>query len=315
MWLKEDVLDIVRYKVLISIVSCYDDEQNLLNGEEGLANIFCKYAGHYIKVIDTKIAYIWDDNTKLWKETNIIKITNEIYGIIKNVGESYKMKLNDEIEKFTRIIIARDNKDNFIADVNIDDINRKLSICKFNLKSLNKTLKQITSASKRKSVMFIAHSQLEDYDFESKLNNKRHLIPLNDGNVLDFSNNTVKLRKRTKQDMFSKSFNVSLPYEIIDDEMIIKNTGYYSKINEFMMQIMNNDQETLLYFQKLIGYSLTSEKQERFFSIWHGCGSNGKSTIIDIISRIMGDYYSTLSKQVLIKSGIKACGGQATPEL
>lgn len=59
---------------------------------------------------------------------------------------------------------------------------------------------------------------------------------------------------------------------------------------EFLGVIMEGNQDLVYYLQKLLGYSLTADISEQKFFIMHGCGANGKSTLLNVIARIMGDY-------------------------
>ncbi len=59
---------------------------------------------------------------------------------------------------------------------------------------------------------------------------------------------------------------------------------------KFLDSIFNNDKELINYVQKAIGYSLTGSTQEQCVFICYGTGRNGKTTFIDIIAEMMGDY-------------------------
>lgn len=319
-WVKHDVCDIVKRTSIFRLVANVDDEKNLFKGERGFSNIYIKYFADDIKFINKKLFYRWDNDTKLWKkEEDNETLMNDLYNLLESILRSHKDRLNSEIDRLYKIINV-DFKDTSDSNITYDEpyINKctkRFNIIKLQLKSINVSLNQITSSSKQLNILRQAYGELKNIDFENQLDKNRNLIPLNNGTILDFCNGDMKLRERTREDMFSRAFNVSLPYEIIDDTYIIKHTGYYDKIDSFMSKIMNNDEETLRYFQKLIGYSISDNTSDRSFSIWYGIGSNGKSTMIDILMKIMGSYYSTLSKDVLIKSSVKSSSGQATPEL
>ena len=57
------------------------------------------------------------------------------------------------------------------------------------------------------------------------------------------------------------------------------------------------------YFQKAVGYSLTGDMRERCLDICHGTGKNGKSTIVDTIRKIMGEYGAQADKWVFFDRG------------
>ncbi|AMR06489.1 phage/plasmid primase, P4 family [Bacillus thuringiensis] len=69
----------------------------------------------------------------------------------------------------------------------------------------------------------------------------------------------------------------------------------------FLDQIFQGDKELTEYMQRLIGYSLTGEITEQIMVFLIGGGSNGKSTFINIIKDIMGDYGRQAKSDTFIK--------------
>lgn len=60
---------------------------------------------------------------------------------------------------------------------------------------------------------------------------------------------------------------------------------------EFIDDLMCGDKELVSYLQRAIGYSLTGSRQEQVVFICWGKGSNGKSTMLDTVGSVLGDYY------------------------
>lgn len=58
----------------------------------------------------------------------------------------------------------------------------------------------------------------------------------------------------------------------------------------FLHTIMDGDQTLIDFLQRAVGYSLTGDVSEQCLFILHGNGANGKSTFIETIRHIMGDY-------------------------
>ncbi|MEI6668860.1 MAG: phage/plasmid primase, P4 family [Acidobacteriota bacterium] len=48
------------------------------------------------------------------------------------------------------------------------------------------------------------------------------------------------------------------------------------------------------YLWRVLGYSLTGDMSEQSFWVWFGRGSNGKSTLLDVVASLMGDYAVTV---------------------
>jgi putative DNA primase/helicase len=68
----------------------------------------------------------------------------------------------------------------------------------------------------------------------------------------------------------------------------------------------------LRFVQKAVGYSLTGDVTEEVLFLLHGTGSNGKTLLLNIILKLMGDYGQ--STPVSILRGDEKIGN-ATPEL
>ncbi len=58
----------------------------------------------------------------------------------------------------------------------------------------------------------------------------------------------------------------------------------------FLDRIMAGNEGLIRFLQRAIGYSLTADTSERVLMILHGEGRNGKSTLLEVIRGILGDY-------------------------
>lgn len=73
---------------------------------------------------------------------------------------------------------------------------------------------------------------------------------------------------------------------------------------KFLDDIFAGDPELIRYIQKAIGYSLTGSTAEQCAFFCYGTGRNGKSTFLDAISEIIGDYATNIQPETLmIKQG------------
>jgi putative DNA primase/helicase len=68
----------------------------------------------------------------------------------------------------------------------------------------------------------------------------------------------------------------------------------------FLDRIFLGDKELIEYIQKTIGYSLTGSMTEQCFYMCYGGGANGKSTFLNTIQKILGDYSDTLKGSSLM---------------
>lgn len=68
----------------------------------------------------------------------------------------------------------------------------------------------------------------------------------------------------------------------------------------FLEDIFGGDQELIRYIQKAVGYSLTGDISEQCAFFCYGTGRNGKSTFLDMITEIMGDYAVNIQPETLM---------------
>lgn len=59
---------------------------------------------------------------------------------------------------------------------------------------------------------------------------------------------------------------------------------------KFLGRIFDQDQQVIEYVQRAIGYTLTGDTQEQVLHLLHGHGQNGKSTFLEVVADLLGDY-------------------------
>lgn len=72
---------------------------------------------------------------------------------------------------------------------------------------------------------------------------------------------------------------------------------------KFLDQIFNGDKELIRYIQKALGYSLSGDTSEQCAFFLYGTGRNGKSTFLEVVRKIMGDYATNIQPEsIMIKA-------------
>jgi len=80
------------------------------------------------------------------------------------------------------------------------------------------------------------------------------------------------------------------------------------KFEAFLKRILPSE-AVRRYLQRLFGYKLTGLSDEHVFVIFWGTGRNGKSTLVDILRRVYGDYAATVQVNLFLDDGrVKADG-------
>lgn len=69
----------------------------------------------------------------------------------------------------------------------------------------------------------------------------------------------------------------------------------------FLMQIFNSDFELIRFVQKAMGYAMSGDVSEQCLFILWGTGANGKSTFLNVLQALFGDYACTTGTETFMK--------------
>lgn len=106
-----------------------------------------------------------------------------------------------------------------------------------------------------------------------------------------------------------------LPHDI--EKYITKLTGTGISENDcpqwkaFLETIFNGDSEMIRYIQKAVGYSLSGSTSEQCVFFLYGTGRNGKSTFLDTVRAMMGDYASNAQPETIMVSQKNSGGARS----
>ena len=81
---------------------------------------------------------------------------------------------------------------------------------------------------------------------------------------------------------------------------------------KFIDDIMGGDRELIHYLQKAAGYSLSGFTDEQCAFFCYGTGRNGKTTFLDVIRCIAGDYASNIQPETLM---VRSAGSAANSDI
>ena len=122
------------------------------------------------------------------------------------------------------------------------------------------------------------------------LNLARSAVPVTpeeldaDGNLLNLQNGTLELdtfmfREHRREDLLTKIAGISYDPAV-----------EYPQWLSHLDLIFDGNKENIDAFQVICGYSLFAENPAQVMFILYGTGSNGKSTTLDVLTKIWGDY-------------------------
>lgn len=68
----------------------------------------------------------------------------------------------------------------------------------------------------------------------------------------------------------------------------------------FLRQVTGGNEQLISFLQRAAGYSLTGDTSERIMFILYGVGKNGKSTFLEVLKTILGDYARSTPAETLM---------------
>ena len=75
--------------------------------------------------------------------------------------------------------------------------------------------------------------------------------------------------------------------------------------NTFLAEVIE-DEDRILYLQELLGAALFGDSRFHVLPVFVGTGANGKSTLLDVVAKILGDYSATMPENFLLETGNNA---------
>jgi P4 family phage/plasmid primase-like protien len=272
-------------KYIINLI--YKDINDDCFSDETVAKAFIKLMDGNVKTVDDfGNGYQWNEQTVLW-ESKTAK------AIMRNIT-----KLDVYYEK----VIYK------IASAMSEETDAKLKkVLMVKMKKLQQARQKYKGARGLKDAYYIASVDLEDNEFEKLLNVKHHLLPTKNNKVVNLK--TGHERARTRSDMFSFECPVELmPFQV----------DQFKLVDKYMRTTFCENENLIKYMQERFGTFLTGESL-REIEVWHGIGKNGKTTMGEILHRILGigKFYNTINKAVFIEDpkSHKATGQTHTSHL
>ena len=251
-------------------------EERIFDTELKLAVLYHEHYGKdNLKCVDTrgKKFYRWNEDTKLWD------CFEDITCISLHIGAT--------LDELCVSLMAhwKANRKPETDGLYMEKVEKLKGIMK-------RTMKFATCKNIAKGIVELNFPS--NCKFEEVVDSHEYLLPVHDGKVIDIR--TREVRDRVMTDYFSHTLTVT--YE----------PGPTPKIDKFMLEIANNNEEERRALQILLGYSITGLNNEKIFQIYYGAGNNGKSTVTNMVSNVMGEYAKSIDHSVALDFGEKKRG-------
>lgn len=102
---------------------------------------------------------------------------------------------------------------------------------------------------------------------------------------------TGKLRAHDPKDMLSKLAPVQHDAD-----------AKCERWRRFLLEVMGGDADRVKYLRRAVGYTMAGETPEHVLFFCHGGGANGKSTFLEVLGALFGDYAVTIDFRALLRS-------------
>ena len=165
---------------------------------------------------------------------------------------------------------------------------------------------KLKTTSFKNNVMKECRELFYDEDFTKKVDSNKELIAFNNG-ILDMTDNNFIFRNGIPEDYIS--FSTEIDY---DPEREYHDYPEWPAIQIFINQVLP-DPEVRLYFMRHLATCLIGGNKAQKFHILTGSGSNGKSMLMNLVSKALGDYAAVVPISLFTQKRSKS--GSAAPEV
>lgn len=217
------------------------------------------------------------------------KISSELYGEFYNLLSQYYGTCGRELMEINDI------PQNIGGTMDQDKITKKCD-------HINKVLCNLKHNSFKKNIVDECKTLFYDKEFEEKLDANPYLIGFENG-IYDLKKG--QFREGTPDDYVK----LSTKYNYKEYE---ENDEIFDELNNLLDKIYVN-KKIKLYVMVYLASCLCGVNREQKCEFFTGTGANGKSTMMELIKYVFGEYYDTLPVTILSRK--RAGSSQATPEL
>ena len=112
--------------------------------------------------------------------------------------------------------------------------------------------------------------------------------------LLNCANGTIDLRTGELRKHRAEDFCTKIVATAYDPD------AECPRFKKFLRDIFAGNLSLIRFLQRAVGYSLTGSTQEQVIFIFWGSGSNGKTTLIDVLCLCLGDYARTADSSLLM---------------
>jgi putative DNA primase/helicase len=171
--------------------------------------------------------------------------------------------------------------------------------------SLNRRVSALRSVRRVKNCLRFAHTSNKPIAIDgSEVDQKPWLLPCANG-VINLR--TGELQTGRQKDYLLKSSPVAFPEQGIYADM--------SLWENVLLDIFSGNENLVNFFRRVCGYALVGEVSESILVVMTGRGRNGKSMIVETISKVMGQLAGAIRSEMLLDQFRVSSSAGPTPDI
>lgn len=240
--------------------------------DTGNAMRFYAYFGEYFKYnVTDKVFMFWTGKTWLKDTKNIIKkYANKFIEILKAEEKKIEAQINEK-----------------------KDLGEVLEVesLKMLLQAMQKNTTRVGNKAGKEAMLSELQS-LYDIPVESSEFNKDDYLLNTESGIVNLKSGEITAFDKNK--MCSKNTNIKVSYEKPEVWLQFLHSIFYNGNEAETQEIIDS-------LQTCLGYSLTGSTREQVMFLLYGKGSNGKSTLTEEMSYLLGDYGDNIKSDVLMQ--------------
>jgi len=282
-WAKNDAL-LAYKKIRQETVSYFIDETIKTITEWDLANVLYQMYKDQFVCISIKNNLWYEFDNQRWKECdqgNTLRLL-----ISKRMHDIYVKKTFDTYNYMQRLDQG---------DAEYEEYKRKTN-------KLSELCTILKKTNWKNNIMREARELFYDKDFINKLDNNPFLLCFSNY-IIDFKEK--KYRKGQPDDYVSKCTNIDYLINLSEQQ-----NKYKEEIEKFMLEIFPND-DLREYMWQHLASCLIGTNENQTFNIYTGSGCNGKSKLVELMGKGLGEYKATVPI-TLITQGRKGIGSTSS---
>jgi len=172
-------------------------------------------------------------------------------------------------------------------------------------KVLNARVSALRSSRRRKNCVLFSHTSKDPIAIDgSEVDQDPWKLPCANG-VINLK--TGELEPGRQKDYLLKASTIAWPDEGIDADC--------DDWEDTLLEIFSGNQNLVNFFRQICGYSLVGEVFESVMIVMTGRGRNGKSMIVETISKILGQLSGPIRSEMLLDQNRVASSAGPTPDI